>query len=316
MENEPGIPTLDLEDFVSNEAARRNQFMERLGTSLSELGFFLLVSHGVSRRLIERSYALAERFFELPDGIKQRYAQPEYQGTRGYTVFRPPAAAERDPAWKESWNCGPEVPAGGAFADVYPPNRWPEEVRGFRGTHARLFDELESCAMRILDACSVVIEKPWRHFRDQIMLGNSQLRVLHYPALPAAEPVPRLRARGHEDLSLITLLCAPTAEGLEVLDRHGRWQPVASAPGTIVVNAGQMIHHVTGGLFRSAEHRVMTPPASHGRRFSIAFFVQPRSDADLTPTPETLRRMGAPLDPPSITAGEFFRNKLQDQPSY
>jgi isopenicillin N synthase-like dioxygenase len=313
----PPISVLDLGDLVSDDTERQGRFIDAVGSALSDTGFLVLENHGVSSRLVARTYSLAERFFDLPESVKSAYEQPALLGTRGYTVFRPDGAegAALDPEWKESWNCGPELPLGGAFASTYPPNRWPGEVRGFRGAVSQLYDVLEACAMRILDACSLYIDEPWRRFRDQIAWGNSLLRVLHYPA-PRGPAAACLRVRGHEDLSLITLLCAPTEDGLEVLTPEGRWQEVKARPGAIVVSSGQMMHHVTSGLFRSAEHRVVTPPSVCRSRYTIAFFVQPRAEVDLTPTPECVRRMGAPADAPAVTAGEFFRLRLREQPAY
>ncbi|GAA3252962.1 hypothetical protein GCM10020258_09870 [Sphingomonas yabuuchiae] len=47
--------------------------------------------------------------------------------------------------------------------------------------------------------------------------GNSVLRLLHYPPIPAdAEGV---RAGAHEDINLITLLLGAEEAGLELLDR-------------------------------------------------------------------------------------------------
>ena len=72
----------------------------------------------------------------------------------------------------------------------------------------------------------------WRrtYFDDKVNLGNSVLRIIHYPPMPP-EPTPSVRAGAHEDINVITLLLGAEEPGLEVLSRKGEWLPINPPAG-------------------------------------------------------------------------------------
>lgn len=120
------------------------------------------------------------------------------------------------------------------------------------------------------------------------MLSGSRrtlLRLAHYPALPAGQVPGAMRAAPHEDINLITVLPAADAPGLQVLGRDGRWMDVPDDAGSITINAGDMLQLVTGGVVRSATHRVANPtgPGAWSSRLSTPLFIQPADDVELIP---------------------------------
>jgi isopenicillin N synthase-like dioxygenase len=116
--------------------------------------------------------------------------------------------------------------------------------------------------------------------------GSAQtlLRVLHYPPLGGDEEEGAVRAAAHEDINLITLLVAATAPGLQLRDARGDWHDVPADPGTIVVNAGDMLQMATDGHYRSTSHRVVNPPAREASRsrLSMPLFLHPRKEVRLS----------------------------------
>ena len=93
-----------------------------------------------------------------------------------------------------------------------------------------------------------------------------------------------MRAAAHEDINLITLLPAATAPGLEVLDTQGRWHSVKCDPGTIAINAGDMLQMASCGFFKSTTHRVVNPRGPEARlpRYSMPLFLHPRAEVRLS----------------------------------
>lgn len=71
----------------------------------------------------------------------------------------------------------------------------------------------------------------------------------------------------------------PEVEGLQALNKAGRWVDVPARPGTFVVNIGQAFEAVTGGACRATTHRVLLladdPPRE---RLSVPFFQGVRRD--------------------------------------
>ena len=115
---------------------------------------------------------------------------------------------------------------------------------------------------------------PADFFDDKVNLGNSILRVIHYPPLPP-DPTPSVRAGAHEDINVITLLLGAEEPGLEVLSRKGEWLPINPPPGSLVCNVGDMLQRLTNMHLRSTTHRVVNPPRERASkaRYSLPFFL-------------------------------------------
>lgn len=298
-----GIPAIDLGRTGSelDPAITR-----RIGDALREVGFFAVENHGIPSDLLDRAYAAAVEFFRLPPTVKSRYSRPELFGQRGYTGFAVERAVGAPVAdLKEFFQIG-----RGHGPSEYGPNVWPGELPAFREVFAPLYDALERLAARIAAACSLYLNLPADFLPSRIAGGESVLRVIHYPPLADKIPAGAVRAAAHADINFLTLLCGATAAGLEILTRDSRWQPVTARIDQIIVDSGDMLQNLTGGLFRSTTHRVINPAGSNGSRLSMPFFIHPRPEVDLTPLPDLaeLARRGRRF--PSVAAGEFLKQRL------
>ncbi|MCW8139746.1 MAG: isopenicillin N synthase family oxygenase [Planctomycetota bacterium] len=300
---ESPIPVLDLHDLA--RPAERVRFVDALGRALTEVGFFGLRGHGIRDEDVAAVYDVALVFFLLPDEVKVRHERPALLGQRGYTRFgREHARDHAAPDLKEYFSVGPgEGP--------YPPNVWPDEAPALRAVAPALFRRLEGVAAQVLEAAATYLGEPPRRFADLIDGGDSLLRIIHYPPVPADADPQSVRAAAHEDINFITLLAGATDDGLEVLTNDRGWQAVPAAPGQLVVNVGDMLQHLTNGALRSTTHRVVNPGDSRARRFSMPFFVHPRSDVDLTPLPSCVARQGGARFGP-LDAGTFLRARLEE----
>jgi len=284
-----------------------------VGDALIDIGFFALVGHGVDMGLIDQSYKVAQDFFLRPEAEKRLYEVPGINGQRGYTSFgREHAKDSRAPDLKEFWHVGQELPAGHPLRSVYPDNVWPTDMPEFRSAFAELFVQLERCAEGILEACALYVGEPKDRFAKLAREGNSILRVIHYPPVAEGCDPESIRAGAHEDINLITLLCEATAGGLELLERGGSWRPIHALKGQIIVDAGDMLQNISNGYFKSTTHRVVNPDNSRERRFSMPFFVHPRSEVDLTPLASCVQRTGGMAGYPEITAGAYLAQRLRE----
>jgi isopenicillin N synthase-like dioxygenase len=278
-----------------------------LGDSFRRTGFAVVEGHGIPDALIADAWAQAQAFFALPDAVKRRWHVPGGAGQRGYTPFgieTAKGASAHD--LKEFWHVGRELPEGHRFADVMKPNLWPDAVQpGFRPAMLALFDALETAGRTILRAIAIHLGRDPAFFDEAVTDGNSVLRLLHYPPVPA--DAPGVRAGAHEDINVITLLLGAEEAGLELMDRDGRWRAVPAPPGSMVVNVGDMLERQTGGLLPSTTHRVVNPaPDRRGfSRYSMPFFLHYRPDWLIEP-------FVARDDMPPISANDFLLQRLAE----
>ena len=114
------------------------------------------------------------------------------------------------------------------------------------------------------------------------------------------------------DINFITLLCEATAGGLELLQRDGSWLPIHALKGQIIVDTGDMLQNLTNGLLRSTTHRVVNPGNSRERRFSMPFFVHPRSEVSLNPLAACVKKSGGDKRFPDILANEYLEQRLRE----
>lgn len=304
------IPTLDIRRYDTD----RDAFVAELGAAYREWGFAGIRGHGISDSLIDGAYERFRAFFALPTEAKMKYHLAGTGGARGYTPFGVETAKDsRYPDLKEFWHIGREIPRDSRFADVMPPNLWPEEIAGFRDYGYGLYTALDQLGSRVLRALALHIDLPEAFFDDKIDFGNSILRPIHYPPITTPD-VPNVRAGAHEDINFITLLVGASAAGLEVKSRAGEWVPFTSDSDTIVVNIGDMLQRLTNHVYPSTTHRVVNPPGELARkpRYSVPFFLHPNPDVVLDPlascvTPDNPSRYST-----SITAHGYLMERLRE----
>ncbi len=307
------IPVADLNDFRSDDTARRDRFIATIGEALEDIGFFALINHGVDADIIRRAYAAAEAFFLQPTADKERYEDLALKGQRGFTSFGREHAKDHDaPDLKEFWHVGREFEAGQPNPSNLPANLWPKEITDFQPAMLELYRQLDLCADSLLEACSVYLGEPALSLPDMTTLGDTVLRVIHYPPMPADAHPSAVRAAAHEDINFITLLCESTDEGLELLERDGSWRPIHALDGQIIVDSGDMIQRLTNGRFKSTRHRVANPSNDRSRRFSMPFFVHPRHEVDLTPLQSCVDATGGKAEYEPTTAGAFLLQRLRE----
>ena len=288
-------------------------FAHELGNSFVEYGFAIVRDHGIPEDLIHLAEEKAKKFFALPEDVKKKYFIEGQGGARGYTPFGiETAKGYKAHDLKEFWHVGRELPEGHKFREVMADNVWPAEIQDFRNTFMALYDAFDEAGIKVLRAIARFLKVDEDYFTDTVRDGNSVMRLLHYPA--QSEPTgEHIRAGAHEDINTITLLLGAEEAGLELKTRDGRWIPVISRPGELVINIGDMLQRLTNGVLRSTSHRVVNPApdrASHAR-YSMPYFLRFRSDFLIEALPGTVPPGEQPKEPP-ITADDYLQERLRE----
>ncbi|MCU0447706.1 MAG: isopenicillin N synthase family oxygenase [Microscillaceae bacterium] len=310
------IPSLDLADFLSGEPTRKAQFVQDLGAAFNKIGFVAIKNHGLSDELVAQLYDIYMQFFRLPEEVKRQYEIAGIAGQRGYTGKGKEHAKGRATGdLKEFYHVGQNVIDGDPIRHEYPDNVFASELPTMQSVSLEAYSTLETAGKNILRAIALYLGLKEDYFDNKVHNGNSILRAIHYYPIENPDEVPAdaVRAAEHGDINLITLLMGASAEGLQILRKDGQWIPVTALPEQIVVNVGDMLERLTNNKLKSTIHRVVNPPREKmgTSRYSIPFFMHPRSEMDLTCLSACIDAEH-PNQYPDITAGEFLNQRLAE----
>lgn len=291
---------------LSQEPAR---FAAGIGASFREYGFAVVGDHGIDPALIARAWRLTAEFFALPEAEKQAHVVAGSGGARGYTPFGIEIAkGAKAHDLKEFWHVGREPPEPGMAANV-----WPGRPAGFRETFTALFAEFDRVGGVILDRIALHLGLAEGWFRPVVAGNNSVLRLLHYPPVETAQEG-AIRAGAHEDINLITLLLGAEESGLELLNQGSQWLPIVPPEGTLVINIGDMLQRLTNHVLPSTTHRVRNPLGERSgfSRYSMPFFLHPRSNFRIETLPGCVTDENPDRYPQAITADEYLQERLRE----
>jgi len=314
MSTPQGIPSVDLSDFLSGDAERKNKFVQELGKAYEEIGFVAVRNHGISDELIDNFYSRIKDFFALPEDTKKKYEIEGGGGQRGYTSFgKEHAKGMTAGDLKEFWHFGQFVEDNDPIGKEYPENVYVDEVPDFLSTGKQAYQTFENTGRQMLRAISLYLGLDENYFDEHIHNGNSISRPIHYPPITGEIEEGAVRAGAHEDINLITLLVGASADGLQVLNKQNEWKSVTSIEDHIVVNVGDMLQRLTNNKLRSTTHRVINPPKEllGTSRYSVPFFLHPRSDMKLDCLPSCIDD-NHPKVYEDITAGEYLMERLRE----
>ena len=290
------IPRISFNDLIANNTdATKN-----LKYALERHGFFSIYDHEIDTSLINKCYVKSKEFFNLDLDIKNKYANPDVGGARGYTPYgKETALGENIPDLKEFWHHGPVI--NDSYDSRIHKNVEIYEVNNFNLVFDSLFTELNKLAINVLSCISTSISLDKDFFNPWVNKGNSLLRMIHYPPSDNSNIY---RAREHADINLITLLIGAEEKGLEVKNKDNTWIKISADKNDIVCNIGDMLQLVTEGKLKSTPHRVVKYKDEKAKsRYSIPFF--------LHPSPDTMLKSVFDSSDEGVLAHDFLDERLK-----
>ncbi|MDC3110356.1 isopenicillin N synthase family oxygenase [Flavobacteriales bacterium] len=307
------IPSVDLNDFISDDVDRKKSFVKKIGKAYNEIGFVALKGHFLNNEDIKEVYRSIKEFFNLPDHIKSKYELEGFDGQRGYTSFgKEHAKGKKQGDLKEFWHFGQYLDDDEYSKFNYPMNQLVEELPKFNDIGKKVFQSLEKTAIYVLRAISLYLDLEEDHFDKYVKKGNSILRPIHYPPIKT-KPKGAERAAAHGDINLITLLMGAHGRGLQVLTNDGEWIDAIAKEDEIVINVGDMLSRYTNNKLKSTVHKVINPPKELWKksRYSIPFFLHPIGTMSLNVLDSCIDEKN-PKKYEDITAHEFLIQRLKD----
>ena len=307
------IPSVNLQDFLSDDPERKQKFISEIGNAYENIGFVALKGHFLDDQLVENLYAEIKNFFELPVEAKRKYEIPGIGGQRGYVSFgKESAKGKKEGDLKEFWHFGQYVDNDSKLAEEYPANVEVEELPKFNEVGKTTYQMLEKTAKYVLRSLALHLGLEEKYFDPFIKNGNSILRPIHYPP-NKEEPKNAVRAAAHGDINLITLLMGAHGKGLQVQNHEGEWIDAIAQPDELMINVGDMLSRHSNNKLKSTIHRVTNPPKElwGTSRYSIPFFMHPISEMKLDVLEECIDA-DHPKQFDDITAGEFLNERLKE----
>ncbi|MDT0621596.1 isopenicillin N synthase family dioxygenase [Croceitalea vernalis] len=305
------IPSVNLEDFISNNPERKSKFIQDIGGAFENIGFVALSGHFLSDELVQQLYDEIKKFFALPQSSKDSYEIQGIGGQRGYTSFgKEHAKGKKEGDLKEFWHFGQYVEENPKLAQEYPANVMVNELSDFNSVGEETYKMLEKTAKYVLRALALHLDLEETYFDEWIKNGNSILRPIHYPPI-TKEPQNAVRAAAHGDINLITLLMGAHGKGLQVKNHEGEWIDAIAQPDQLMINVGDMLSRLTNNQLKSTIHQVVNPPKElwGTSRYSIPFFMHPVSEMPLNCLEHCVTNEN-PKQFEDISAGEYLNERL------
>jgi isopenicillin N synthase-like dioxygenase len=292
---------------ISLNGSDANAIALALGDSFKTYGFAKVVDHGLDPGLVKEAWRLSKELFDQPEGVKRRGYDEAIAGQRGYTPFKTEIAKGADHHdLKEFWHVGRDNQPGSALHNI-----WPDSVPGFREVYEQLYADFDRVGARILSYIAIYLGLEPEWFSDKINVGNSILRLLHYPPI-AGDTDGCIRAGAHEDINLITLLLGAEEAGLQILRPDGSWMDVSPPEGGLAINVGDMLQRLCNHVLPSTTHRVVNPSGERSKysRYSMPFFLHLNSDYPISTLPRCVSAGNPNRYPEPILADDYLRERL------
>ncbi|MGB0907671.1 MAG: 2-oxoglutarate and iron-dependent oxygenase domain-containing protein, partial [Maricaulaceae bacterium] len=157
-------------------------FAKALGASFIETGFAIISDHNIVHGVIEAADHHSKNYFSLPEDVKRAYADPDNGYQRGHSPFKTENAkgkAEAD--LKEFWHTGRLLPEDSPYRSSMKDTPSVDEVPGFDIHTRALYEALDMFGRELLKAVALYLELDEDWFESRVNVGNSILRLLHYP---------------------------------------------------------------------------------------------------------------------------------------
>ena len=311
------LPKVDWLDRELNP----EKFSKDLSYALSEYGFMVLTNApGLSDEFQQRAFKEVRGFFDSPMDLKKTAHISNSPYFRGYSL---PTPADRGHGQViEAFQYGFEQEPLCAYDDTTQPihrrlfrgpNTWPdnESLPGFRPLIDDLNDRYHSLTHELGEAIVESLGEEVSAFREYFNFDDPDLAASlnHNYSIDAFAEEDRDkvhqeykkfasdRVGAHIDGPPFIALLINDRPGLQVVAGEGQWidAPVTCRtasgdyhvpviPGSVIVNTGGTLMHLSEGRYSATLHRVNTTLIPRGEtRVSMPYFLLPKMEGDLIP---------------------------------
>ncbi|KAJ7581201.1 Clavaminate synthase-like protein [Mycena floridula] len=281
----------------------RQQLAAQVREAMSSYGFFYVINHGSSPAQTERIFDIADiPFSGVSDEEKIKYAGQMKQ-TGSYQGYKSRQYWHIDNGVKdqnEHYNVNRDVTLRDHPTALKP--LLPEISEFARHNHLNVLHpilkllalglELPEDALVDLHGYSDVGET----FHNRIVCTQF-MRFQSYPRSEEEETKTKnVWLKGHTDFGTVTILYSQPVSALQILTLDGTWKWVRHIEGALVVNMGDAMNFLSGGIYPGTIHRVVQPPLDQQSytRLGVFYFCMTNDNVTLKPLYDSpvLKRAG------------------------
>lgn len=291
------IPLIDAQALKNHDA----DALKILAYAVENTGFLLLSNTDIPTSAVENILKVYSDFFHSDEENKSAVDMAKTGSNRGWgRSYSEQVDSKANPDYKEVYDCGVAVAKDDpqAHLSVYAPSMWPEKPDNFQEEVETYFTKARQVALTVLEDIATALELDAGFFADKFDKPMALLRSNYYPKRPVDATDNDFGIAAHTDYGCLTLLATDGTQGLEVKMKDGKWQTVNAAPGTFIINFGEMLEIWSRGKIKATLHRVV---GGNQERISIPLFFNPNYNTNVAPEGEA-----------KIIAGEYLANRYQE----
>src|SRR5262245_642616 len=137
------VPVIDIAPLLTGTSVDKQRVAHEVGRACADIGFLTIVGHGVAKHLVDRTYDVARRFFDLP--VSEKETVPLLPFIGGYSPFQ---------AVSLSSTLGRVAPGDIRESISYGPrfeqNPWPAAPAEFKSIWMEAFQVFDALAATIM----------------------------------------------------------------------------------------------------------------------------------------------------------------------
>lgn len=303
------IPCFDLDTIGRSQGTERFFLIQSFGDAWKEYGFFAVKADSLTP-LIKGVYDDMATYFHLPEEIKRKDDHNNYGQTGFSWEGRETAAGSKVPDMKETFFINQEMYNNAS--------KWPEFPETFQATMSAYHQELSKYVGQALSFFFEYLGELPCNVEETLKTEKNLMRLAYYRAAKETDSPLAKRSAPHTDVNAITALPTATTAGLEMF-KNEKWIPVVAKEGYVIINTGEQLEHLTGGLFRAITHQVNNVD-SHKERLASIFFGAFAPSFSLKPLDSCVKIVTENMNLeekteflkkyPDVTADEFLNSRL------
>ena len=287
------IKKINISELVNNgfNSNKSNRVVKEIEEACLDLGFFTIVGHGISSKLINATLDSAKKFFTLSENKKLKIA-PKKWNKKNSNIYRGyfPSSVNG----KEGLDIG-DYTLKNTMIQNLPKDKFEclnlRQVFDNKSLFAieKYFDSMFSLGELLFKAIassfkinSNIVSKVFVRPKTLTTLRFNYYPKQNTPIEISSQDGESLGCETHVDSGIMTLLYQDKKGGLQAQNRNTlEWHDVPYDKNSFVINTGLALQYLTNDKFKATNHRVLW---NKTKRMSVPFFFEPSYNFSLNPS--------------------------------